>query len=52
MGKIGNVTAKSSSTSIFLEYTKVRAQKYLDIYNIYPSAIAIAMDSLVVSLIT
>ena len=31
MGKIGNVTVKSSSTSIFPESTKVRAQKYLDI---------------------
>jgi hypothetical protein len=36
-GKIGNATAKSSSTSIFLESTnKVLAQLYLDIYIIYP----------------
>ena len=40
MAKTGNVTAKSSNTSIFLESIKVWAEKYLDIYNIYPSAIA------------
>ena len=37
MGKIGTVIAKSSSTSIFLESTKVQLQKYLDIYK-YPPA--------------